>query len=255
MDIKGFIKHYSGLSELTRRAYEHTLIMLERKIAGDEPTDEDVRHFLKKIKVGTTLQRHKAAIKRYYLHIKRPWLFDSKEFVPARKRLPRYLRRDQVNHLIDCAENEHERMFVKTLFITGIRIGELRSLTRDSVEPDGIRFVGKRDKESFVPIVDREFIEELTSYAAKHQDKLFPDKYFDYWLMMRRLCLKAGFGYYSPHTLRHSRAVDLESRGIAQGAVQTFLRHEQASTTLIYTQLVQRDLKKELERIENKEMA
>ncbi|MBA7709383.1 Tyrosine recombinase XerD [subsurface metagenome] len=250
MDIERFLNHYSGLSELTQIAYRNTLNMLERRISGDEPTDEDVREFLREFKVGTTLQRHKAAIKRYFIFKQRPWTFDSKEFAAARKKLPHYLRREQVEQLIEQAKDEHDRMFVKTLFLTGIRIAELMSLTGESIEPDGIKFIGKRNKERFVPILDKSFMRELQDYAKRCKGRLFPKKYWDYWLNLRRLCLEVGMPMVSPHTLRHSRAVDLVERGVSLGGVQTFLGHEQPGTTLIYAQLTQKDLRKELERAE-----
>lgn len=250
MDIKGFLKHYSGLSELTKRVYGNTLIMLERQTETAEPTDDEVRRFLKGFKVGTTLQRHKAAVKRYFIYKKRAWIFDSKEFATAHKKLPRYLSREQVDQLIGQAGDIEERMFVKTLFLTGIRIAELMSLTLESIEPDGIRFVGKRGKERFVPVLDEGFMGELRAYAKGYKGELFPGKYYDYWLALRRLCLDAGVPVVSPHSLRHSRAVDLINQGVSLGGVQTFLGHEQPATTLIYSQLTQRDLKRELERVE-----
>jgi len=177
MNINGFIKHYDGLSELTKVAYDNTLTMLERRLNTNEPTDDDVREFLKEFKVGTTLQRHKSAIKRYFTYKQRPWTFDSKEFATAHKKLPHYLRREQIELLIEHAQDKHERMFVKTLFITGMRIAELRSLTKDSLEPDGVKFIGKRGKERFVPVLDADFMEELKDYARECKGKLFPQRY------------------------------------------------------------------------------
>lgn len=250
MEIKGFLNHYSGLSELTKKAYENTLSMIERQIVDSEPTDDDVRGFLRSFKVGTTLQRHKAAVKRYFIHKGRPWVFDSKEFATAKKKLPKYLRREQIEQLIEQAQDIDEGMFIKTLFITGIRIAELMSLTQESIELDGIKVIGKRSKERFIPILDSKFLGELQSYSKKRKGRLFPKKYYDYWLALRRLCLDAGVPMVSPHSLRHSRAVDLVGRGVSLGGVQTFLGHEQPATTLIYLQLTQRDLKRELEKVE-----
>lgn len=250
MDIEKFLNHYSGLSELTRRVYHNTLNMLERRITTNEPTDEDVREFLREFKVGTTLQRHKSAIKRYFIYKERPWLFDSKEFTPAKRRLPRYLDRDRVDQLINVAHDEHQRMFIKTLFMTGIRIAELMSLSADSIEPGGIRLIGKGDKERIVPILEKKFLQEMEEYAKKQKGKLFPDSYYNYWLLLRRLCIEASIEMVSPHTLRHSRAVDLLNQGLSLGGVQTFLGHEQPATTLIYSQLTQRDLRREMEKLE-----
>ncbi|GAI04119.1 unnamed protein product, partial [marine sediment metagenome] len=212
--------------------------------------DDEVREFLRSFKTGTTLQRHKAAIKRYFIYKRRLWLFDSKEFIPARRRLPKYHRRELVEQLIAVAREGHDRMFVKTLFMGGLRIAELMSLTCDSIEPNGIRLVGKGDRERIVPIADRDYMGELRAYVAGVRGKLFPGKYWDYWLLLRRLCLEAGVEMVSPHSLRHSRAVDLIQRGVSLGGLQTFLGHQDPATTLIYTQLTQEDLARELDKAE-----
>jgi integrase/recombinase XerD len=250
MDIAGFLKKYSGLSPLTLKAYQNTLLMLEAKVGNSEPTDDEVRKFLKHFKVGTTLQRHKAAIKRYFTYTKRPWVFDSKEFASVRKKLPKYLKPDKIALLVGKARDQHERMFIQTLFITGIRIAELMSLEPDNIEEEGIRFTGKRSKERFVFILDNDFLSELREYAKHCPGRLFPDTYYNYWLLLRRLCLEADVEIISPHKLRHSRAVDLLNRGLTLGGLQTFLGHEQPGTSLIYAQLTQRDLRKELEKLE-----
>ncbi len=250
MDIQGFLQHYHGLKETTRHAYQNSLDMLARSILGDEPTDEEVKAFLQKFKKGTTLQRHKAAVKRYFAYLRRPWLFESREFIPAKKRLPRYHRREIVDQLIETAKEGHDRMAIKTLFMGGLRIAELMELKDDNIEPNGIRLVGKGDKERVVPISDRAFISELREYARGANGKLFPAKYYEYWMLLKRLCLEAGVETVSPHTLRHSRAVDLLNKGMSLGGLQTFLGHEDPATTLIYAQLVPLDLARELERIE-----
>ena len=250
MDISGFLQRYDGLSELTRRAYRNSLEQLESHIADSEPTDEEVRAFLRGFRKGSTLQRHKSAIKRYFIYTGRPWLFDPKEFARTGKRLPRYLDRGSIDHLIGAAHDQHQRMFVKTLFMTGIRIGELIRLTDENIEPDGIRLVGKGDKERLVPILEKEFLQELKEYAGKRRGKLFPESYYNYWLLLRRLCVEAGLEIVSPHSLRHSRAVDLLNKGLSLGGLQSFLGHKDPATTLIYSQLTQRDLKRELEKLE-----
>lgn len=250
MDIQGFLQHFDDFKDTTKRAYHNTLLMLERYISGDEPTDEEVRAFLRQFKKGTTLQRHKATIRRYFTYQKRLWPFDRKEFISAEERLPRYHPREIVDLLIETADEGHDRMTVKTLFMAGLRISELLKLKTEDIEQSGIRVVGKGNKERYIPIPDRAFMAELQEYARDTKGRLFPQKYFAYWLLLRRLCLEAHVEIVSPHTLRHSRAVDLLNRGLSLGGLQSFLGHEQAATTLIYARLTQRDLQREMERIE-----
>jgi len=253
VDIQGFLQTYGGLSDGTKRVYRNTLSMLGRQISGEEPTDEEVRTFLRQFKKGTTLQRHKATIRLYFFYKgNRPWPFQRREFISAERRLPHYLDRDQVEMLIESANDQDERMFIRTLFITGIRIAELMSLTRESIKPAGIRLIGKGDQERVVPVMNKEFMRELVAYTAKRKGKLFPEPYSHYWLMLRKLCWKAGVPMVSPHTLRHSAAVDLINRGLPLGGVQGLLGHKNVATTLIYTQLTQADLRRELQRLEEK---
>lgn len=250
MDIQGFLRHYDDFKDTTKQAYHNTLLMLERSISGDEPTDEEVKAFLRRFKKGTTLQRHKATIKLYFTYQKRLWPFDRREFISAEVRLPRYHSREIVDRLIETADEGHDRMTVKTLFMAGLRISELMKLKTGDIEQSGIRVVGKGNKERYVPIPDQTFMVELQEYARDIKGRLFPQKYLAYWLLLRRLCLEAKVETVSPHTLRHSRAVDLLNRGLSLGGLQSFLGHEQAATTLIYARLTQRDLQRELERIE-----
>jgi len=253
MDIDGFLNHYKSFSERTREAYRNTLELLKQRISGEEPTDEEVVFFLDSYRSASTLQRHKSAIKAYYDFQKRLWAFDPRQFRRTRRRLPEYITREEVEKVAGAACDDHERMFVKTLFYTGMRIAELTSLTRESLRDGSLHFVGKGGNERAVPIVDKAFYGELRDYfhiSGKVREKPFPLKYYDYWILLRKLCAKAGVKTISPHKLRHSRAVDLIQRGASVSVVQALLGHMNPATTLIYTQLGQQDLRKELEALE-----
>ncbi len=251
MNIDGFLNHYRSFSERTREAYRNTLGLLEQRLSGEEPTDEEVVLFLDSYSSASTLQRHKSAIKAYYDFQRRPWAFDPRQFRRTRRRLPEYITREEVKKVAGAACDDHERMFVKTLFYTGMRIAELTSLTRESLRDGALHFVGKGGNERAVPIVDKAFYGELQDYfrISEKGERPFPLKYYDYWILLRRLCAKAGVKTISPHKLRHSRAVDLIQRGASISVVQALLGHVNPSTTLLYTSLAQADLRKELEKL------
>ena len=63
-------------------------------------------------------------------------------------------------------------------------------------------------------------------------------------ILSRYLNLVAKTKGYSPHTIRHSFATHLLSRGADLRAVQEMLGHANLSTTEIYTHLTLKDLKK-----------
>lgn len=68
------------------------------------------------------------------------------EGVPApvmRRKLPWILRRDEVHRLLDSVEVERDYAILATLLDTGMRIGELASMTRDSVSAEGVLVTGE----------------------------------------------------------------------------------------------------------------
>ena len=243
MDITGFEKRYGGLAPTTMKAYLWSLKTLQERIAGNEPTDDEVRDYLRGLKSASYIHRSKAAIKRYYTYQNRVWPFDPREFSGAGKRLPQYLSREEVDKVLSYARNIHEYMFLKTLFMAGLRISELMGLTATNVLDDGLRIVGKRNKERIIPVVDEVFMKELSDWAFKYPERLFPYAYGEYAGLLKLLCQDAGVKVVSCHQIRHSRAMDLLNQGLSINAVQSFLGHENPSTTMIYLQLAQGDLK------------
>ena len=68
------------------------------------------------------------------------------EDVPApvmRRKLPRILRRDEVHRLLGSVEVERDYAILAALLDTGMRIGELASMTRSSVSAEGVLVSGK----------------------------------------------------------------------------------------------------------------
>lgn len=58
-----------------------------------------------------------------------------------------------------------------------------------------------------------------------------------FWLIMKHYARAAGIANITPHTLRHSFALDMLSRGMDLRSVQELLGHRNISTTQIYAQL------------------
>ena len=60
-----------------------------------------------------------------------------------RRKLPRILRRDEVRRLLGSVQVERDYAILATLLDTGMRIGELASMTRESVSAEGVLVSGK----------------------------------------------------------------------------------------------------------------
>lgn len=149
-----------------------------------------------------------------------------------------------------------DRAILETLYATGMRVSELRTLTQTQViaEHELVRVIGKGNKERLVPIgkpalrwIDRYRREArplLMRRGATSGDILFLNSRGGalsrnaLWEMTRRYATEARIAAsVHPHTFRHSFATHLLEGGADLRAVQEMLGHEDISTTQIYTHL------------------
>ena len=135
---------------------------------------------------------------------------------------------------------------------TGLRASELVGLTRgDVVLGTGahIRCLGKGRKERVTPL-RRETAKLLAAWIGADNDErkpLFPSIRGErlsrdalehlvrkHCLTAARACPSIGAKRVTPHTLRHSTAMDLLHHGVDQAVIALWLGHENIETTQIY---------------------
>lgn len=157
-----------------------------------------------------------------------------------------------------------DRALLETLFSTGLRVSELASLNRDTVNLDRKEFsvVGKGSKERVVFLSDSA-VKWLDQYLKSRKDSFKPlfirfagrvslddhgesmrltprsiQRIVEKYVKAAGLSVKA-----TPHTLRHSFATDLLINGADIRSVQEMLGHSNISTTQIYTHVTNKHLK------------
>jgi len=248
MKINNFLKTITGLSPHTQRVYRQTLWHLHQKIKGDEPTDKEILDYLSGYN-SSSLHRHKAAIKAYLEFSGKPWPFTSRQFKVSRRRVPNFIKPELVP-LVASQGTKDDEMYVMTLFTLGCRISELLGITRDDITDSGVLVITKGDHQRLKQVVP-EFLEKLRHYASKRKKgKIFPEKYSYYYERLRTLGEKAGVMGLHPHSLRHSRAVDLLNKGMPLPYVQQFLGHASSATTSIYLEVTGGELGTILQEVE-----
>ena len=82
------------------------------------------------------------------------------------RRLPYYLTPQEAHHLTDATENERDRLFIRLLWETGVRVSEAIRLRLQDVSRDGIRVLGKGDVERIV-CVQEGLVAALLFYAQE----------------------------------------------------------------------------------------
>ncbi len=157
-----------------------------------------------------------------------------------------------------------DRCILETLFSTGLRVAELASLNRDTINLVRGEFgiIGKGGKERVVFISDtaRDWLDRYLSLRQdsyrplfiRFQGKVDPsdrgekmrlttrsiERIVEKYVKKLGLPIKA-----TPHTLRHSFATDLLINGADIRSVQEMLGHSSIQTTQIYTHVTNAHLK------------
>lgn len=164
-------------------------------------------------------------------HIERPAKPTPKE---------RFLRKDEIQRLIDAADAPHIAMAIHLLFATAARVGAILDLTWDRVDLDrgviNLRLADARTRKgrAVVPI-NRGLTAALqTARAAALTDHVIewggkPVKSIRKGFAAA--ALRANLRDITLHTIRHSSAVEMVANGIPIEKVAQYLGHSNASIT------------------------
>ena len=164
-----------------------------------------------------------------------------------RRKLPRVLSSSEVKHLLRCTDGEREYAILAVLLDTGMRVGELASMTRDKVGPDGILVSGKTG-DRVVPI-NQNVLDLLDKQGDERGIWIGCQGRLTGWglqQIVRRTMRRAGFKppKIGPHTLRHTFGVQYIINGGDMFSLQRIMGHQRLSTTMVYvamsTELVAR---------------
>jgi len=275
-----FLRHLErerNASPNTIRAYGEDLAQFAdhlRQEIGRDPRPEDADHlairgFLAELHrrglAKSSAARKLAGLRTFFRYLCREGRLSTN---PARllatprqeKRIPAVLDEGQVRALLDLPGDGlpavRGRAILETLYATGMRCAELVSLDVGEVDLDArmVRVLGKGRKERVV-LFGHRAQEALRAWLAERRrlrpktDALFlnarggrlTDRSVRA-LVTRRVRQTALVRRCSPHTLRHSFATHLLTRGADLRAIQELLGHASLSTTQRYTHVDTRHL-------------
>ncbi len=216
---------------------------------------------------------------------------DVKTLAPEKIELPKnparqvdFLEPEELERLLKATAQEPEEILrirdfaiLQTLFSTGLRVSELASLRKDSINLDRGEFTvrGKGSKLRMV-FLSPDAVDAIKKYLAKRKDNnkaMFvshsnvgntvekeiasqsassADKGFNITgltprsvqRVIKKYCRAAGIiKKVTPHTLRHSFATDLLRNGADIRSVQSLLGHSSITTTQIYTHITNQGLR------------
>src|SRR3990167_11102885 len=286
-DFLEYLELERNTSQLTIKNYDHYLKRF-LEFAGDiDPKNIDLntvrkyRLFLSRFTDPKTKKGLKRVTQNYFMIALRAFLrylarVDIETLSPEKVELgdpePRPLKILDDAHLkqlldapdVTKKDGIRDRTILETLFSTGLRVSELASLNRDTINLTRREFgiVGKGGKERVVFLSDSA-VEWLDRYLTARKDTFKPlfirfqgkvdptnggeamrltsrsiERIVEKYVKKLGLPVKA-----TPHTLRHSFATDLLLNGADIRSVQEMLGHSNISTTQIYTHVTNAHLK------------
>ncbi len=180
------------------------------------------------------------------------------------KKLPQILTGREVELLLEQPEcndmkGYRDRAMLELLYATGIRVTELISLNVEDVNLSaGVIRCKSRDKERIIPVYPTA-IKALSDYMTIVRKQMLSDpddsalfvnmsgermSRQGFWKVIKHYQEKAKIEKdITPHTLRHSFATHLLENGADLHSIQEMLGHADISSTQIYTQLINKQLK------------
>lgn len=164
---------------------------------------------------------------------------------------PRAISRAQFNRVLAQAENPRDRLLLRLLFETGLRISEALGLHVEDLDlkkdDEHLTVVGKGGKRRTLLVDDPTLLRELRAYLRKtgyERGLLFRAEKNGTGEAMRyqsvqerwaRYCDRAGVEA-TLHQLRHSHATELVNDGVSLATIRKRLGHRHIQTTLRYAE-------------------
>ena len=209
------------------------------------------------LQIGTlaadTVRLHFAVLKAFllwcnYWHLTPITAGDLKRwlhFPPARELSGRdVLTEDEARRLISAADNDRDRLLIRTLLGAGLRISEALALHRDDIWSREQRYYvhvahGKGDKAREVEIPAALHAALAAYVLGRHlraDGCLFDLDRGSAWRMIVRTAERAGLlKAITPHSLRHTHAHHLRLAGLPLEVISRRLGHARLDVTTRYT--------------------
>lgn len=268
-----YLKYEKNASSLTIKSYKTDLNQLAEYLEEKEASLREIdnvllRGFLARLHERknrrSTVARKLAAIRSFLQFcVDKKWLEDNPAKVvstPKQERpIPSFLSEEEMADFLELPRSNkvldlREKAVLELLYATGIRVSELVGINLEDISFEEwlIRVKGKGKKERILPFgrkaeeslrdylrgrptINKGRVDEkalFLNYRGKRLTSRSVERIIDKYIRLSALKRKI-----SPHSLRHSFASHLLSRGADLRVIQELLGHESLATTQKYTHL------------------
>lgn len=251
--LRGFSRQTSKMYLLYNRQFLQFI-----KKEPSNVTEDDIKAFLaEKISEDGLGERSIALIKSALVFYYNEILgnkFDIKT-PKIKKKVPIVLTKEELEKLFKCIKNKQYNLLLKLYYSSGLRLSEAINLrVKDFDFNDNVLWVrsgkGGKDRMTIMSAKMSENLKEFTKYKDKN-DFVFvnkkgdpiPPRTIQHTIEKAKVEAKINKDVHI-HTLRHSFATHLLEAGVDIRKIQVLLGHSDLSTTQVYTQVSNEEIKK-----------
>ncbi len=265
-----FLRYEKNYSEHTCKSYFHDLNTFFSYVKEEGLELEcidyyNIRYYIVSL---STLQYSKSSIKRnlsavssYFNYLIEKNVVNTNpisfvESIRKERYLPEFLFVEEVKKLIVACKfskmMQRDKLIIKLLFLNGFRVSELVNIKLTDIKGNRIKVLGKGSRERY-SILTKSVLQTLSKYleterSCQHDFLIvnknqlpLTDRGIRHILTSISKKSELDKNVY-PHMLRHSFATYFLTHGSDLRTVQTFLGHENISTTQVYTHLSKQHL-------------
>ena len=239
-------RHSQLASPTTIRAYTWALEKMENKYPDLPESPNEIQQLF----IDNSDLSH-ASLLSLWRRLRTFWVWAEEEGIApnimsripaprAKRKLPRTLTSHEVQRLLASTDNERDYAILAVLLDTGMRLGELESMTRDSLGSDYVRITGKTG-DRIVPILPSvvELVEKQGDERGIWIGKQGRLTAWGLQLVVRRCMKKAGFKppKIGPHMLRHTFGLQYVMNGGDPFSLKRIMGHQDIESTMIYVNM------------------
>ncbi len=275
-----FLKDDKKLSDNTLQSYRRDIEQYEKYVSDNKinylkVTEETILEYMEFLreenKKESTISRSLASIRSFYQYLIRVKKIKKDptmtiESPKINKRTPNILTSKEVELLLDQPKDvdlkgTRDKAMLEFAYATGMRVTEMISLDIDDVKLDeGYVVCRGRSKSRNIPLGSmslkalKEYIDDARPYLIRDESEeaLFVNvngtrlTRQGFWKIVKYYKEQAHIEKdITPHVLRHSFATHLLQNGADLKAIQTMLGHSDISSTQVYMQFQDPEIKNE----------
>ena len=273
-----FLKYDKKLSDNTLQSYKRDIEHYEKYVSDNKinyikVNENDILEYMENLrqnnKKESTVSRNLASIRSFYQYLIRAKKVKKDPTIAIEspkidKRKPSILTSKEVELLLEQPKDidlkgTRDKAMLEFAYATGMRVTEMISLNIEDVKMEEGYVVCKgKNKSRNIPLGSlslkalKEYIDDARPYLIKSEDE---DALFvnvngtrltrqGFWKIVKYYKEQAHIEKeITPHVLRHSFATHLLQNGADLKAIQTMLGHSDISSTQIYMQFQDPEIK------------